>query len=159
MNAPTTKLTFTRRAWWVPSEGRAFEGWLEGRPTETQREDAVARARRLRAVWKPSAQAWDQLIQLQSFVGRRVRIQFWDPGTMYLLNEDEWPHPVEAHCDGVVTLIDEGHLQAFLLLLDPVEVKTGGSSGLSYLVERAAVNRKLAPVADLCEIETMTEDG
>jgi hypothetical protein len=40
-----------------------------------------------------------------------------------------------------------------------VEVKTGGSSGLSYLVERSAVNRKLAPVADLCEIETVAEAG
>ena len=149
------KLTFDRRPWFIPSEGRAFEGWLEGRPTVAQREEALARARRLRAVWKPRAQAWDQLIQLQSFVGQRVRIQFWDPGTMYLLGEDEWPHPVEAQCDGVVTLIDQGHLQAFLLLLDPVEVKTGGCSGLSYLVERSAVNRKLAPLADLCEIETV----
>jgi hypothetical protein len=155
MNAPTTKLTFARRAWWVPSEGRAFEGWLEGRPTEAQREDAVARARRQRAAWKPNAQAWDQLIQLQTFAGRRVRIQFWDASTMYLLNEDEWPHPVEGHCDSVVTLIDQGHLQAFLVLRDPAEVKTGGSSGLAYLVERATINCKLAPVAEIYEVEAV----
>jgi hypothetical protein len=155
MTAPSTKLWFKWRAWYVPREERAFEGWLEGRPTEARRAAAIARTRQQRAEWRPGAQAWDQLIQLQSFVGQRVRIQFWDPRTMYALAEDEWPHPVEAQCDGAVTLIDEGHLQAFLLLLDPVEVKTGGCSGLSHLVERSAVNRQLAPVADLFEIETV----
>jgi hypothetical protein len=157
MTAPITKLWFKRRPWYVPHEERAFAGWLEGRPTEAQRQAALARARQQRADWKPDAQAWDQLIQLQNFVGRRVRIQFWDPGTMYLLNEDEWPHPVEGHCEGIATMIDDGHLQAFLLLLDPVEVRTGGSSGLSYLVERGAINCTLAPLAELCEIETVAE--
>ena len=155
MNTPTAKVTFTRRAWCVPSEGRAFEGWLEGRPTEIRREAALARAREQRAAWKPDAQAWDQLIQLQALIGYRVRIQFWDGNTMYLLNEDEWPHPVEAHCEGVVTLIDEGRLQAFLLLRDPAEVRTGGSSGLSYLVERGAINCKLAPLGEISEIEAV----
>jgi hypothetical protein len=155
MNAPTTKLTFNRRPWWVPSEGRAFEGWLEGRPTAAQREDAVARARQQRANWKPNAQAWDQLIQLQTLVGRRVRIQFWDPLTMHTLAEDEWPHAVEGNCEGVATLIDDGYLQAFLVLRDPVEAKTGGSSGLAYLVERATINCKLAPVAEIYEVEAV----
>jgi hypothetical protein len=154
MNAPTTKLPFTRRAWWVPSEGRAFEGWLEGRPTEAQRTATIARARQQRAAWKPNAQAWDQLVQLQAFVGLRVRIQFWNP-VMFMLNEDEWPHPVEADCEGVVTLVEEGFLQPFLLLRDPVEIKTGGCSGLSYLVERAEITCKLAPVAEIYEIETV----
>jgi hypothetical protein len=72
---------------------------------------------------------------------------------MWLLNEDEWPHPVETHCEGVVTLIDEGRLQAFLLVQNPVELKAGGSSGLSYLVERGAINCKLAPVGEISEIE------
>ena len=154
MALPTSKLTFTRRAWCVPSEGRAFAGWLEGRPTEAQREAAIARARQQRAAWRPSVQAWDQLIQLQAFVGRRVRIQFWDP-TMYLLAGDDWPHPVEAHCEGIATLIHLGHLQAFLVVRDLVEVETGGSSGLAYLVNRAMVTFKLAPVADMYEIDVV----
>ena len=139
----------------MPSEGRAFAGWLEGRPTEAQREAVVARARAQRANWKPDAEAWNQLLRLPSFVGRRVRIQFWDDGTMWLLAEDEWPHPIEARCEGIVTLMDDGHLQAFLLLSDVVEIKTGGCSGLSYLVERG-VNHKLAPAADLYEIESIS---
>ena len=42
-----------------------------------------------RKVWKPDAQAWDQLFQLQRLVDQRVRIQFWNP-VMYLLNEGDW---------------------------------------------------------------------
>jgi hypothetical protein len=76
---------------------------------------------------------------------------------MFLLNEDEWPHPVEAFCEGIVTLMDDGKLQAFFLLRDPKEIKTGGSSGLSYLVERQGIHCGLAPVADLYEVETRTK--
>jgi hypothetical protein len=156
MTVPDTKLWFKARPWYVPSEGRAFAGWLEGRPTEAQRLATIARVWQQRATWKPNAQAWDQLVQLQTFVGRLVRIQFWD-SAMHLLAEDEWAHPIEGHCEGIVTMMDHGHLQAFLVLLDPVAVKTGGSSGLSYLVERGAINCKLAPVADLFEIEAVVE--
>ena len=141
----------------MPSEGRAFEGWLEGRPTDAQRQAAIDRARQQRIAWMPDAQAWDQFIQVQRFVGRQVRIQFWDSGTMYLLNDDEWPHPVEALCEGVVTLMDDGKLQAFLLLKDPKEMKTGGCSGLSYLVERPEIRCGLAPIGDLYEVETAEE--
>ncbi|MDP9226597.1 MAG: hypothetical protein M3P18_22705 [Actinomycetota bacterium] len=155
MNVPTTKLTFTRRAWWVPSEGRAFEGWLEGRPTAAQRDDAVARVRRQRAAWKPDAQAWEQLIQLQVFVGRRVKIQFWC-GSMWLLAEEEWPVAIEAHCEGVVTLIDQGHLQGFLLLPD-LNPRTDEFCRFPYLVEQYLVNGLLAPVAEIYEIETIAE--
>jgi hypothetical protein len=157
MSASETQLTFERRAWCVPSEDRAFEGWLEGRPTEAQRGPLLTRARRRRANWKPDAQALDQLVHLQSFVGRRVRIQFFDPGTMWLLAEDEWPHPIEACCDGVITLIDGGHLQAFLVLRNVGEMKTGGCSRLSYLVQRSAVSGSLAPVADLYEIAAISD--
>jgi len=94
---------------------------------------------------------------VQEFVGRRIRIQFWDPGTMYLLAEDEWPHPVEANCDGIITLMENGFLQAHLLLRDAVEIKTGGCSGLSHVVERSALNRKLASLAEMYEIEIASE--
>ena len=68
---------------------------------------------------------------------------------MYLLDDDNWPRPVEARCEGIITLIDDGHLQAFLLLADPAEVKTGGSSGLGYVVEHRAINCTLAPAAEV----------
>lgn len=153
MTAPHAKLAFKRRAWQVPTEGRAFEGWLEGRPTDTQRQATLARVHERAAAWKPDAEAWDQLIQLQRCVGHTVRIQFFDPGTMFLLNDDEWPHPVTARCVAVVTMIDQGHLQAFLALSDATEFKSGGSSGLAFLVRRGAINCTLAPVADLYAVE------
>ena len=156
MTAPTLKLKFKRRPWCVPSEERALNGCLEGRPTAALRAAIVARTRRRRLAWKPDTEAWEQLIELQGVVGRRVRIQFWSP-VMYLLADDDWPHPVEAQCDGVLTLIEDGHVQAYLVLRDPVEVKTGGSSGLAHLVERGVAKARLAPVAALSEIETVAE--
>ena len=153
MTVRDLKLTFDRRPWYVPNEGRAFEGWLEGLITEEQREAVRARTREQRAAWRPDVHALYQLVQLQSFVGRRVTVQFWD-ATMFLCCEDEWPHPVVAHCEGIVSLIDDGNLQPFLLMRDPVERKTGGSSGLSRLITRSAINCTLAPVADLYQIET-----
>lgn len=154
MTGRDLKLTFDRRPWHVPNEGQAFAGWLEGLVTEEQREVVRARTREQRAAWRPDVHALYQLVQLQGFVGHRVTVQFWDALTMWLCAEDEWPHPVIAHCEGIVTLIDEGFLQAFLLLRDPVERKTGGSSGLAHLITRSAINCTLAPVADLHQIET-----
>lgn len=156
MTAPALKLTFDRRAWRVPSEDRALERWLEGRLTEAQRDAAVARAKHERTTWTPDADAWDQMLQLQQFVGQQVRVHFWDT-VMYLLDDDDWPRPVEARCEGIITLIDDGHLQPFLLLADPAEVNTGGSSGLGYLVEHRAINCTLAPVAEVYEVEAVAE--
>jgi hypothetical protein len=156
MTAPRIKFTFSRRPWCVPSAEHAFDGCIEGRPTNVLRAAVVARLLRRRLAWNPDAEAWAQLIELQRVVGQRVRIQFWSP-VMYLLADDEWPHPVEARCEGVLTLIEDGRLQAFLVLRDPVEVQTGGSSGLSYLIERGVVTGRLAPVAALFEVETVAE--
>ena len=151
------KLTFKRRPWSVPSERRAFEGWLEGRPTEAQREAVLAKAREERAAWKPDADAWKQLIQLQSLIGKRVTIQFWS-SSMWLLAEDEWPTLVIAKCEGIVTLIDDnGFLQPFLVLRDALDGETREPSESPYLVERAVANGKLAPVAEIHEIEAVPE--
>ena len=149
-------MEFGRRAWQVPSAARAMEGQMEGRPTDAQRAKAIERARRERATWQPNAEAWQQLIQLHSFVAKRVRIRFFSPGTE-MLSEDEWPHPVEGDCVGLVTLSEDGHLQPFLLLRGPVEIKTGGCSGLSHLRKRGAFSYSLAPVADFYEIERIGE--
>jgi hypothetical protein len=96
-------------------------------------------------------------VDVHSFIGQRVRIQFFDPGTMYLLNQDEWPHPVEADCIGCTTLQDDGRLQAYLVLRGPIEVWTGGCSGLSHLVKRPGIDYSLAPLADFYEVQCVRE--
>lgn len=149
-----TSLKFRRRAWLVPSEARALEGYVEGTPTADMRAAAIARARRDRANWKPDTDAWLQLIQLHAFVGKRVRIQFFD-GTMYMLDEDEWPDPVEGDCIGVVTLGEKGYPQPFLMLQRVANARTGGDSRSSYLVRRDSINSILAPVADFYEVSSL----
>src|SRR5207253_3154760 len=68
------------------------------------------------------------------------------------------PHQVEAYCDGVVTLLDNGHLQAFLVLHDAISGRTKQTSESSFLIEHAAIAGKLAPAADLYEIEIISGD-
>src|SRR2546430_8524303 len=137
MAAALTKLALDRRAWLVPSEGRALKGWIE--PSAAQRIAVVARVRQQRDAWTPSATAWDQLVQLQSFVGRRLRFQFWNLGTCQL-RDDDWPDPGEGRCEGVITLITYGHLQAFLLFYDAKNARTGEPYESSYFVRRSAIN-------------------
>lgn len=84
-----------------------------------------------------------------------IRIQFWDDGSMWLLNENEWPAPIKAHCEGVRTMIDDGHLQAFLLLRDPMNTRSDEPSQSSFLRQRGAINCTLAPLADLHELELL----
>jgi len=76
---------------------------------------------------------------------------------MYLLNEDEWPHPVVAKCSGAVTLDEDAVLQAYLVLDGATEIKTGGMPGLQYLINRPEITGKLASLADICEIDMMPE--
>jgi hypothetical protein len=157
MTESRLKVRFEHRAWQIPSEARALEGVVEGAPIESMRNDAIERARRERASWQPDTEAWQQLIELHAFIGKRIRIQFFDPGTMYMLNEDEWPHPVEGDCLGIVTLCDDRHLQPFLLLGNPSERPVGGSSGLSRLRSRNSFSYRLAPVADIYEVQRLGE--
>lgn len=150
MAAAVTKVTLNRRAWLVPSEGRALKGWAEA--TAAKRIAEVVRIRQQRDAWQPNPQAWYQLVQLQSFVGRRVMVQFWP----FPRDDDNWPDPGEGHCEGVITLIDFGHLQAFLLLRDAVNTKTGEQYDSEYLDRRSAINCTLAAVADLYEVESIS---
>ena len=151
-----TKVSLGKRDWYIPNESHATRGWLEGRPTKAMIDACVARARRDRAAWKPTERAWKQLIAMQQFVGRRVRIQFWSD-SMWLLDEDEWPDRIEAHCEGTVTLKVDGFLQAFLVLRDPINARTRERADLAYLAKHRAINCKLAPLAELCEVEDAPE--
>jgi len=70
------KYTITRAHCRVPSEERAFEGWLEGSPTPEGRAKIRGEVARRRKNWAPSSEAWGQLRELERFVGKRVCIQF-----------------------------------------------------------------------------------
>ena len=155
MNDPAATVTFERRGWFVPNEKRAFAASLEGPPSPAQRAAILAGTREKRANWKPDADAWAQLIRLNDFAGRRMRIQFWDDGSMWLLADDEWPDKVEAMCHGVATLLKDGLLQAYLILHAPVSASTGQPSASSYLRYRDNENCALALLADIYCVERL----
>lgn len=137
--------------WRVPSEDRALDGWLEGSPTPEQYAALIAEAKRERKNWKPSAEAWGQLRDLEDFIGQRVRIQFWDP-IMSLL-DNEGPYPMVAECRGIALLRDESFLQAYLIL-DRIEEGPNLSGRSSrFLKRQGEVGLTLAPIAHLAEIE------
>ena len=102
--------------WRVPSIETAFEGWLEGLPTEAQRQSILERTVQERQQWIPSAEAWAQLEAVRACVGRRVQVQLYDI-IIVILAEDEGPYPITATCLDVVTRTnDEGITEAYLLL-------------------------------------------
>jgi hypothetical protein len=72
------RYTLETAHWRVPSAERAFDGWLEGARTPEQRAATLAEVARKRGAWVPSEGAWSQLRDLECFIARRVRIQFWD---------------------------------------------------------------------------------
>lgn len=145
------RYTINTAHWRVPSEARAFEGWLEGRPSPVQRAAILAEVARQRETWVPSDEAWIQLRDLEQFIDRRVRIQFWDP--IMLMLEDEGPYPVLADCRGIALLRQEKFLQAYLIL-DRIEEVTNslGYPPASFLDSNKEPPFTLAPISELLEI-------
>jgi hypothetical protein len=141
--------------WRVPSEARAFDGWLEGNPTQEQRIAVLAEVARQRENWIPSSEAWSQVRDLERFIGQRVRIQFWDP-IMFLL-EEEGPYPMLADCRGIALLRHLRFLQAYLIL-DCIEElpNSSGYSPAGFLVSKKERSLTLAPIAELAEVATVT---
>ncbi len=145
-----------RLAWRIPHPATATEGWLEGKPSKEELAAVYEAARQARKNWKPDKEAWKQLVELHAFVGKHVRLQFWDP-CMQLL-EDEGPNPLIADCRGIVTLLEDGFLQPFLLVENERDRPTvNGYSAVQCLVERPGVALRLAPIAELLEIEEVTD--
>lgn len=143
------KLEFAH--WRVPSEARAFDGWLEGSPTAEQHAAVLAGVGCARKAWTPSEAAWKQLRDLGSFIDCRVRIQFWDP-IMYLL-EDEGPCAILADCRGIILGYHEGFLQAYLMLDHVQELpESFGYSPTKFLDTEKVAGLVLAPIAELFEI-------
>jgi hypothetical protein len=144
--------TINTAHWRVPSEERAFDGWLEGSPTPAERTAILVEVAGRRENWTPNSEAWSQLRDVEHFIGQRVRIQFWDP-IMFLL-EDEGPYPVLADCQGIVLRRRERFLQAYLIL-DRVEElpNSSGYSPASFLERDGKLGCTLAPIAEVLEIE------
>jgi hypothetical protein len=136
------KYTIETAHWRVPSEDRALDGWLEGRPTPDQRSPILAAVARERENWAPSIEAWGQLRELERFVGQRVRIQ------------EEGPYPMLADCHGIALIRREGYLQAYLML-DRIEEcpNVSGSSPAKFLERADKPGCTLAPIAEMAEIE------
>ena len=151
-------MRFETRHWRVPHPDRATEGTIEGRPTPQQHSAAVERATKARAEWKPSSEAWQQLVDLHALIGQHVRVQFWNP--IMIMLEEEGPNPLYAQCVGITTFQVDGFLQPFLLLEDLREFKTPqGGSPMGYTIERTGYASRLAPLAEICEIEAVPPDG
>jgi hypothetical protein len=146
------KYTIKPAHWRVPSEDRAFDGWLEGRPTPDQRTAILAAVARARENWAPNSEAWGQLRELERFVGQRVCIQFWDP--IVLLLDDEGPYPMLADVQGIALIRREGFLQAYLML-DRIEEcpDASGYSPTKFLNREDKLGCSLAPIAEVAEID------
>ena len=146
------KYTIETAHWRVPSEDRAFDDWLEGRPTPDQRTAILTAVARERKNWAPNSEAWGQLRQLQCFVGQRVCVRFWDP--IMVLLEEEAPYPILADCHGIALIRRKKFLQAFLIL-DRIEECPNGSgySPGKFLERDDKLGCILAPIAEMAEIE------
>ena len=142
--------------WRVPSEERAFEEWLEGAPTPAQRETRLAEVRAERDAWVPSRAAHEQLHELQAFVGKRVRVQFWDP--IMAMLDDEGPFPLVADCRDIATMVEGGFKQAYLLLDNIVEQPDGyGYSPARFLKRYPDTHLARAPISELFEIDIVAQ--
>jgi hypothetical protein len=145
------KITVSRNYWKVPSADNALDGWIEGNPSEEEKNKAIEEALSKRADWKPSEEAMQLVEQLKAYIGLRVQIQFWHP-FMYW-SEVEGPYPLEADCKDVVILQDGEFQQAYLVIDSIQEIPMrDGHSSLEYLVSRDEILGKLAPVSELYEI-------
>ncbi len=139
-------IEITVNQWRVPSIETAFDNWLEGVPTPSQRASILADVAVKRAAWKPSVEGMQQLEQLQEFIGGRVRIQLWD-SCMFLL-PDEGPFPIKGKLVGVVMKDVDGYPQPFLQLLAmTVQANDSGYAPDGYITHEDGLS--LVPVADL----------
>lgn len=102
-------------SWRFPEPDRVAERIFEGKPSADELEKMRFEAQSLQDGWQPREDAWDELIELQKFVGQRIHIQFDDP-LIELCGVEEGPNPLRADCTGIITAKDNDFLQAFLVL-------------------------------------------
>jgi len=149
--SPIDTVIISTNFWRVPSVERAFSGILEGCPSAEERIAIIEEAKSARANWKPCADGMQLVEQLKTFIGCRVRIQFWD-SIMWMCDE-EAPFPTEADCLGVILQQHEGFLQAYLQVKNLKELPTHeGYSSQGYFKQQVGSDVLLAPLADLYEV-------
>jgi len=149
--SPTDQITISHNYWRIPSVKRAFDGWLEGKPSAEDRRRVTEEAIAARKAWKPGKEALQLVEDLKSYVGCRIRLQFWD-SIMNML-EEEGPYPLEADCRGVVLRQEGEFQQAYIELTNIKEIPTEeGYSPEAYFEKQADSQVLLAPLADLYQI-------
>lgn len=144
-------VTITTNYWRIPSPERAFDGWLEGAPTEQERRETIEAAIAARKAWQPSAEGLALVEQLKSFAGCMVRVQLWDASMWF--HELDAPYPFDAVCIGVETHQIGEFLQAFLMLRDIIEEPNDlGYSPVPYFQKSEDEQYLRASLADLYSI-------
>ena len=144
-------ITVTTNHWRVPSVENAFDGWLEGQPSPEERLRVIEKVKAERAGWKPNREALELVQQLLTFVGYRVRIEFWDPNMVMF--DDEAPFPTEADCLGVSILEEDGFPQAYIEVTNIQELPTpDGYTSRDYFVQSKSFTSLLAPLSWLYRI-------
>lgn len=137
--------------WRIPSEARAFEGMIAGRPTKTQRADRLRQVRAAREAWKPSADAMALVDRMRTMVGKRICMQIWDP-IMELL-EDEGPFPIAGICMEVTVREDGGFHQAFINLSEASErITSHGYAALARFSAQSSPGCVAIPLAEISAI-------
>jgi hypothetical protein len=154
----TEVISVSKNYWRVPSEENAFDGWIEGVPTEDMRRKALENARNERSAWKPREEGFALVDQIKGWTGSYVRIQLWSP-IMYML-EDEGPFPIQAKLIGMTVQEDDGFLQAYMLLSEVQELPTmNGCTAMGFLKKSLSGDCGVS-LADLYRIEKLAEtDG
>jgi len=145
--ADTDEIEIRENYWKIPSEKNAFDTWIEGRPTEEERQKTIEAALAAREQWKPNIDGWQLVEKLTRFVGSRVRIQFWDP-IMFML-DDEGPFPVEADLVHVVIGTEDGFPQAYLRLKNLAEIPTPNGHAASRYINDDMGGCHLASLANV----------
>ena len=146
------KITFDRAYWRIPSVEHAFDGFLEGKPTDKQKKEIIEKAQQDRADWSPSKEALAQFEEVKQIICREIVVQMWDP-IMFML-EDEGPYPMQALCTGLHLISNEdGKSQAYISLKDFKCIRTtDGYDGSSRLLNSSCVGESLMSLADIYEI-------
>lgn len=151
MEVSDNRIILRGNPWRMPSEERAFEGMIAGRPTKMQRVDRLRQVRAARETWKPSAEAIALVDHIRTMVGRRICIQIRDP-IMELL-EDEGPFPIAGICIEVTVREDGGFPQAFIGLSETSErVSLHGYAALGKFSVQSSPGNVSIPLAEIIAI-------
>jgi hypothetical protein len=147
----TDEITISTNHWRIPSPEHAFDGFIEGNPSDEEKKIIVEAAKAARCSWKPNEEALQLVDQMKAFLGCRVRIQFWDP-VMWML-EEEGPFPVEVHCEGVTVQEEDGFPQAYLQVTQAKELPNAeGYSPMSYFKSVEYSDSLLAPFSEMYSV-------